>query len=98
MSKHHETPLQRLENAMSKFLEEATALIATIAQGGANDQATKDAVAALQDRLTADEATETETQQVVTLLLEKLAVSTPPVPAPAPAPAPAPDSAPDSAA
>lgn len=70
--------LKELEKIMSAFTDTANTLIATIAQGGADDQATKDAITALQAHLASDEANEADTQTVVTELLNKLAVSTPP--------------------
>jgi len=76
--RHDVSNLQQLEKAMSAFFDKATSLISTIAQGGGDDQATKDAVAEMQTHITTDEATVSELQGVVTSLLEKLAVSTPP--------------------
>ena len=62
---------------MSAFFEKASALIDTIAQGGAGDEATKEAVASLQEHITTDEASISELQGVVSHLLEKLAGTAP---------------------
>lgn len=90
------SPLKKLENAMSKFLDDTLALIKTIANGSADDQATKDAVIALNAKVSSDEADEAEVKQVVQALVAQLAAA-PAVLIPSPAPDPQPDSATDSA-
>lgn len=69
--------INQVEKIMSKFLDDALALVDKVATGNADAAETKAAVADLQAKLAADEATEAETQQVVTALLNKLAASTP---------------------
>lgn len=78
--------LERILAMASKWKTDTDALITTIAAGAPNDQATKDAVTALQGKLAVDEGQEsdtaaavaqlqsdlTETQAVITEMVTKL--------------------------
>lgn len=71
--------LKTLENIMSKFLDDFHAALATVAAGNAVDQATKDAVAVLNTRMNDNDSSDAEFKTAITELVNKLAVSTPPV-------------------
>jgi hypothetical protein len=83
MSHKHTTQLEKL---MSKWLDDTLALVATIVKGTGTDQATKDAVTALQTQLASDEADAAEQKQVINAIINQLAVAPPATPvAPVPA-------------
>lgn len=67
---------------MSQFLDDFRAALATVANGSADDQATKDAVKQLQDHLLANDASDEEMKTAIMELTNKLAVSTPPAEVP----------------
>lgn len=66
---------------MSKFLDDARALLENIANGNADDAAVKADIETLKAAVASNESSDAEVKVIVTELLQKLAVSTPPVPA-----------------
>ncbi len=65
--------LQKAENAMSKYLDDALSAIKTIVAGNATDPKVTAAITSLQTSLASDEAEEAEVKQVVQALVNQLA-------------------------
>lgn len=70
--------LKLLENLMSQFLTDFRAALELVAQGRADDDATKAAVAELQAKLASNDATDAEQTTAILELVTKLAESSPP--------------------
>jgi hypothetical protein len=69
--------LKELSNLMTAFLEEARALLNNVANGAADAAETKEAVKALEVKLTENSDLDEEQSTIIKELLEKLAASTP---------------------
>lgn len=70
--------LNRLEKIMSQFLADFRASLEKVAQGGADDAETKQAVADLKTQIEANDAMDDEMKTAIMELVSKLAESTPP--------------------
>ncbi len=64
---------------MSQFLDDARAILERVAAGNASDPAIKADIETLKAAVASNESSDAEVKVIVTELLNKLAVSTPPV-------------------
>lgn len=83
-------PIEELSKVMSQFLDDFRAVLQQVANGQAEEEATKAAVQDLQTRLTANELADADRATAIMELTQALANSTPPAPEPTPEPAPEP--------